>query len=209
MAVLLGAQDCWFNSIFWMSTQNIGFGCATRVVSLTILLSRVWLSHKKYSPPYQVFSVWTNPCPNTNVPQVTTLKTSNKNMENLYNWRYNFCKNVENIVTKGEIYCFKQFRHVSKCFQKSSAADASIGGKWLNTKCSVGLPLPVPMPCNQSNTDRQLCRGWPSRRGISLSVTGLKSPCTWTPREGTRAPWQNDRGTSGTVIYCICGWFLK
>ena len=41
-------------------------------------------------------------------------------------------KIVENIVSKGEIACFEQFRLLSQCFQKSSAADASIGGKGLN-----------------------------------------------------------------------------
>ena len=32
---------------------------------------------------------------------------------------------VENIVAKGEITRFEQFLHLSQCFQKSSAADAS------------------------------------------------------------------------------------
>ena len=34
-------------------------------------------------------------------------------------------RKVENIVAKGEIARFEQFLLLSKCFQKSSAADAS------------------------------------------------------------------------------------
>ena len=40
-------------------------------------------------------------------------------------------KNVENIVAKRETARVEQFLLLSQCFQKSSAADASKGGKGL------------------------------------------------------------------------------
>ena len=44
---------------------------------------------------------------------------------------------MENIVSQGEIARFDQFLVLSQCFQKSSDADASIGGKGLKIMKNV------------------------------------------------------------------------
>ena len=54
-------------------------------------------------------------------------------MENLYNCRLNYRKKIENIVANREIAHLEQFLLLSRCFQKLSAENASIGGKGLTS----------------------------------------------------------------------------
>ena len=61
-------------------------------------------------------------------------KHLNSNMETLYKWSYNYCKKIENIVSKWEIAYFEQFVHLPQCFKSlllQRRQKASICGKGL------------------------------------------------------------------------------